>query len=90
MDNQRFVELCKKLVVKSFNERADKTDNFNIDENEVYVVWLSKALQNNKALLSTTVPDGKYYEITYNGDRCEFYLDVYVKLANVCIPKEDI
>lgn len=90
MDNQRFVELCKKLVVKSFNERADKTDNFNIDENEVYVVWLSKTLQNNKALLSTTVPDGKYYEVTYNGDKCEFYLDVYVKLVNVCVAREDI
>ena len=90
MGNDKFMELCKSIVVKSFNEHVDKTDNFKISEEDIFVVWLSKTLQNNKALLSTTVPDGKYYEITYNGDRCEFYLDVYVKLANVCIPREDI
>jgi hypothetical protein len=39
-------------------------------------------LQNNKALLSTTVPDGRYYEITYNGDKHEAYLDTYVKESN--------
>lgn len=90
MNNSQFVEACKKLVVKAFNDRADKTDNFTISTDDVYVVWLSKTLQNNKALLSTTVPDGKYYEVTYNGDKWEFYLDVYVKLVNVCVPREEL
>jgi len=26
-----------------------------------------------------------YYEITYNGDKKEFYLDAYKKWQNVCI-----
>lgn len=90
MGNEEFMKVCKRIVAQYFNEHKDKTDTFVLSENDVYVVWLCKALGNNKALLSTTIPDNKYYEITYNGERCEFYLDVYVKLQNVCIPKEEI
>lgn len=58
---------------------------------DVYVVWLSKTLQNGKAMLSTTRPDGMYYDVTYNGDKNEFYVDVYKKLINrrFGLPKED-
>ena len=55
---------------------------------DVYVVWNCKTLQNNKALLATTVPDGMYYEATYNGDKKELYLDAYKKVQNVCIEDE--
>jgi hypothetical protein len=55
---------------------------------EIYIVWLSKTLQNNKALLSTTVNDGMYYEVTYNGDKGELYLDAYKKFENKCIKLE--
>lgn len=51
----------------------------------VYVVWFSKTLQNCKALLSTSLPDGMYYEATYNGDTNEWYLDAYKKFENVRI-----
>ena len=51
---------------------------------DVYVVWSCKTLQNSKALLSTTVPDGMYYELTYNGDKHELYLDAYKKFQNMC------
>lgn len=35
-------------------------------------------------------PDGMYYEITYNGDKGEMYLDAYKKMHNECIKiKED-
>jgi len=52
---------------------------------EVYVVWFSKTLQNWKALLITTLPDGNYYEVTYNGDQGESYLDTYVKVNNMVV-----
>lgn len=48
-------------------------------------VRYSKTLQNQKALLSTTVPDGMYYEVTFNGDKSEAYLDAYKKWENKCI-----
>ncbi len=31
---------------------------------------------------STTLPDGMYYELTYNGDKKECYIDVYKKVEN--------
>ena len=55
---------------------------------EVYMVWKAKALQNWKYLISSTLYDGMYYELTYNGDMKEWYLDAYKKFENRCI-KED-
>ena len=86
VQNKDFVEKAKQAVVDYFNSQADSTDkNGRITADEVYVVWLVKALQNNKALLSTTVPDGMYYEFTWNGDKNEGYLDAYKKWKNVLV-----
>ena len=85
MGNENFIELCKEQVVEYFNRRADKTDNTRITKEDVFVVWICKALQNNKALLSTTVSDGMYYELTYNGDKNELYVDAYKKWENLCV-----
>ena len=74
---------AKKLVVDYFNDRADKTDKVIIGTDDVFVVWFCKTLQNWKALLSTTVSDGMYYEVTYNGDKKETYIDAYKKWENV-------
>ena len=84
--SKEFIKFAKKQVVEYFNGRADKTDkNGGINEDDVFVVWYCKTLQHGKALLSTTVPDGMYYEITFNGDRQEAYLDAYKKWENRCI-----
>ena len=82
MSNNDMMNLCKKVVVDYFNSRVDKTDNMQLTEDNVYIVWFSKTLQNFKALVSTTVSDGMYYEITYNGDKKEIYLDAYKKWEN--------
>ena len=86
MQNKDFLEKAKQAVVDYFNSQADSTDkNGRITADEVYAVWLVKALQNNKALLSTTVADGMYYEFTWNGDKNEGYLDAYKKWKNVLV-----
>ena len=89
MKNDEILNLCKKIVVDYYNENVEKTDNFKIDLENVFVVWFSKTLQNFKALVSTTVSDGMYYEITYNGDKNELYLDAYKKWENKCIKVGD-
>lgn len=76
---------AKQLVVCYFNSRVDTTDGKFITMDDVYVVWFCKTLQNWKALLSTNVSDGMYYEVTYNGDKKETYLDAYKKWENCCI-----
>lgn len=85
MPNQEFLMLCKTLIIDYYNDRVDKTDNKQICLDDVFVVWSCKTLQNNKALLSTTVSDGMYYELTYNGDKNELYFDAYKKWENRCI-----
>lgn len=84
MENKEFIALCKKYVVDYFNVNADRTDQKQIDEDDVFVVWSCKIFQNHKALLSTTVSDGMYYELTYNGDKKELYFDAYKKWQNIC------
>jgi len=86
MGNNEFLKLCKRIVVDYFNAHHDKTDkNGTITEDNVFVVWSCKTLQNNKALISTTVSDGMYYEITHNGDKHETYVDAYKKWENFCV-----
>lgn len=89
MKNDEMLNLCKKVVVDYYNDKVEKTDNFKINIENVYIVWFSKTLQNFKALVSTTVSDGMYYEVTYNGDKKELYLDAYKKWENKCIKVED-
>lgn len=85
MDNGKFIDICKNEVVKYTNDHLDKQISFD----DVYVVWLTKALQNNKALLSTTLLDGMYYELTYNGDKNELYIDVYKRFENKELTLDD-
>ena len=88
MNFNNFQDLCKEKVVEYFNEKADKTGDLRITKDCVFVVWYCKTLQNAKALLSTTVSDGMYYELTYNGDKKELYLDAYKKWENKKIDVE--
>lgn len=74
------------LVYDYVKARLEKTDTitFNMAD-DIYVVWFAKTLQNWKCLISTTLPDGMYYEVTHNGNVGETYIDVYKKFDNVCV-----
>lgn len=86
MQEKDFREKAIASVVNYFNSQSDSTDkNGIITMENVFVVWECKALQNNKALLSTNVSDGMYYEFTWNGDKNEGYLDAYKKWKNVLV-----
>ena len=71
------------IVFNYIMEHLDKSD----EEVEfvVYTVWKCKTLQNWKFLISSSLNDGMYYEMTYNGDKKEWYLDAYKKFENRCI-----
>ena len=80
-------EIAKSLVFDYVKSRLEKTDtHVTFAPDEVYVVWFAFTLGNWKALISTTLPDGMYYEVTHNAAKAETYLDAYKKFDNVCIP----
>lgn len=85
MTEQEFAKIAKEIVRDYTNEHLDKTDGKQISVDDVYIVWEAKVLQNNKALLSTTLFDGMYYELTYNGDKHQIYVDAYKKFENRCM-----
>lgn len=71
------------IVEKYVEEHLDKSDDLSCKPYyEVYIVWKCKTLQNWKYLVSTTLFDGMYYELTFNGDKGEWYLDAYKKFEN--------
>ena len=86
MNEKEFASLCRQEVVKYANAHIDKTDGKQITEDDVFIVWMCKTLQNSKVLASTTLFDGMYYELTYNGDKKELYFDAYKKWENKSIP----
>ena len=89
MPNNDFEQLCKETIVDYFNSRVEITDEMKISEEDVFIVWSCKTLQNNKAMVSTKISDGMYYELTYNGDKKQLYLDAYKKWENKCIEIND-
>lgn len=74
----QFTEIARKDIVEQYKEIGN--DEINIDN--VYVVWFVKTLGTAKALLSTNINDGRYWEYTYNADKDEIYADRYVKEEN--------
>lgn len=86
--NEPYTDIARAYVVEYFNEHVEKTDKarsgFEMTKEHTFVVLSSYILGNWKVLVSTTVPDGMYYEVTHNETKGETYLDAYKKFNNVC------
>ena len=78
--SKEFQEIAKRTVFEMVQEGLDPTDNIKLTMDDVYVTWFGFILGNMKALVSTSLPDGKYYEVTYNNEKKEIYIDCYVKI----------
>lgn len=75
MDSRKFNNLAINAVLQ---------ENQNIEVNDMFFVWMCKTLQNNKALIGVH-HSPCYYEVTYNGDKKELYVDEYIKNRNICL-----
>ena len=78
--DKRAIEILRDYIAHSFPKQFPLVD---LPDYDVYIVWKCKVLQNAKYLLCTNLPDMMYYELTYNGDKKEWYLDAYSKIENV-------
>lgn len=86
MAYELYTDKAKRIVFEYIKPRLEKTDkHVTFAQDEVYVVWFTYILGSWKALVSTTLPDGMYYEVTYNNEDHETYLDAYKKFDNICI-----
>lgn len=81
-------EIAIRTVRDYIEEHLDKSDTE--PEFAVYIVWKAKVLQNWKYLISSSLYDGMYYELTWNGDKGEWYLDAYKKFENRVIKPETV
>jgi hypothetical protein len=79
----QFLTKAKQSVIT-----AEHQNHVVFSPDELYIVWFCKVLGNWKALISTDVYNGAYWEVTYNGAKRETYVDTYVKRTNVAIPDE--
>lgn len=77
-----FQEFARQAVADYWNEKNDTTNNISITKDNVFLTWYAKELHNQKAMLATDQPDGTYFEVTWNGDKGEAYMDVYKKWEN--------
>ena len=78
-----YMKKAKEIVLDYAQKHIDPTDNVTIGIDNVFVVWFCKTLHHAKVLVSTTLRDGMYYEVTFNGVKGEIYLDAYKKFENV-------
>lgn len=82
-DVNEFPRIAREIVFRQVKRTLEKTDtHITFSKDEVYVVWFCFILGGWKALVSTTLPDGRYYEVTYDKNRDKVYLDTYAKLDN--------
>ena len=80
--DEKALQIVKDYIIRHL-DKSDPTPEF-----DVYTVWKVKALQNWKYLISSTLFDGMYYELTFDGCNGKWYLDAYKKFENVTIPHE--
>lgn len=75
-----FPHMVKDLVLSQAKALGET-----LEFEDVYIVWFAFVLGNLKAICSTSIPDGRIYEVTFNRDKGEAYVDTYKKTHNIAI-----
>lgn len=68
-----------KLIYDNLNDKYENTDT-----NGMFIVWSCYILGNRKYLVGIK-NFSKYFEVTYNINKKEWYIDEYNKVNNICI-----
>ena len=81
----KHTKLTCKLVRERILETLDKCEYPDGKDFEVYIVACGHILGYEKYWISTDLPNGKYFEVTYNAQAHEFYIDEYVRVSSRAI-----
>jgi hypothetical protein len=82
-DNIKGIPFSTEDEGQSYPEMAKDIVQALVPDGTVYLVWFAYILGNWKALCSTDVPDGRYFEVTFSKERGVAFVDTYVKVDNV-------
>lgn len=81
MGTEEFVKAAKTAIKRAFTDMTDPTDHGKLKDSDIYFVTCTFVLGNIKGLFSTSIQDGKYYEVTYDANEKIMYVDCYVRLG---------
>ena len=81
-----YILMAKLAAAKNYNAHQPQRGHNPVTPDDLGVVWFSKTIRNWKALVTSMVADGMYYEVTHNGVKNETYVDAYVKVGHENVP----
>lgn len=79
--SEEFINAAIDAVYDMASRGLCPTDDVKFTRSDVYEVTHAFVLGNQKGMFSTTLQDGRYYEVTYNDAKGEMYVDCYAKLT---------
>lgn len=95
-EREDFPTKARRLVMEQYNTTGIGTPRGQtiqpLTMDDVYVVWFTYTLGNWKALVSTTKPDNRYYEVTHKRENdgsdgpAVTFIDTYLKTHNIAVP----
>lgn len=85
--NDQYLIKAKNLVSEDVNLTFQQDPNRDLTKpltkgDDFYIVWFAKTLGNWKALVSTDLMSGQYWEVTHDGGKNQTYVDHYMKRTN--------
>jgi uncharacterized protein DUF6275 len=87
MTAENFPDKARALVLSHVKSRQEPRDrHVTISLADVYLVSFAFVRDNWKAMISTTLPDGMYYEVTHSEQMKETYICSYKQWENVTVP----
>lgn len=85
MTSYEFEKVAKNAVVKLMKEKH----NIELTVQELDLVWFAHELGYKKCTLWAQKLGHYYPEVTFNRDKNEIYVDIYLKQSNTCIKSKD-
>lgn len=85
MTSYEFEKVAKNAVIKIMREKY----GIDLSIGELEFVWFAHELGYKKCTLYAKKLGNYYPEITYNKDKNELYVDIYLKQSNTCITSNE-
>ena len=85
MNSYNYEVICKNILIKELKDKYEE----DLTIQDLHLVWFGKILRNYKCVIIDLKPNQRYYELTFNGEKEEIYLDIYQKEQNIIIAKEN-